>query len=150
MNALRKYLTRNWMESSRTENLESLKYYEILGVNVKFISASIYILRNRNIICLFFQIKYYNLFYKMKNCILFLNWFQVLRRLLYTGYNLVITSILSSSEKMNWIKISCFQRKRKMDWRYLSKYKWRHNSSVKSAALSSSRYINSFLLFLVS
>lgn len=86
----------------------------------------------------------------MKNCILFLNWFQVLHHLLYTRYNLVITSILSSSEKINWIKISCFQRKRKMDWRYLSKYKWRHNSSVKSAALSSSRYINSFLLFLVS
>lgn len=96
---------------------------------------------------LFFQIKYYNLFYKIKNCILFLNWFQVLHHLLHTGYNLVITSILSSSEKMNWIKISCFQRKRKMDWRYLSKYKWRHNSIVKSAALSSSRYINSFLLF---
>lgn len=32
-----------------------LEYYETLGVNVKFISASIYVLRYRNIICLFFK-----------------------------------------------------------------------------------------------
>lgn len=45
------------MENSRTENLESLDYYEILGVNVKFISASIYVLRYQNIICPFFSNK---------------------------------------------------------------------------------------------